>query len=108
MGAAPQAIEILPETDTTTFSIPDRLTIQNVAKRRAAAGRLVAGVAAVADFELFKGKTQHLHKQVAKRWDRKCDSFSFSFVVGAKSWRRWLIILAIYRSVNDRIKNSTG
>jgi aromatic amino acid aminotransferase I / 2-aminoadipate transaminase len=67
---APAAIEVLPETDTATFTIPDRLTIQNVAKRRAASGRLVAGVAAVADMEAFKGRTHHLHKGKAKRWDR--------------------------------------
>ena len=75
MGAAPQAIEVLPETDTTTFTIPDRLTIERIAKRRAAAGKLVAGVAAVADFETFKGKTSHLHKPVAKRWYRKCGMY---------------------------------
>ena len=46
--------EILPETDTSTFTIPDRLTIQGVAKRRAASGKLIAGVAAPADLELFK------------------------------------------------------
>ena len=64
-------IEVLPETDTSTFTIPDRLTIQNVAKRRAASGKLVAGVAAVADVDVFKGRTQHLHKGKAKTWDRK-------------------------------------
>lgn len=62
-------IEVLPETDTTTFTIPDRLTIQNVAKRRAASGKLIAGVAAVADLDLFKGRGQHAHKGKAKRWD---------------------------------------
>ena len=69
MGA-PAPIEVLPETDTTTFTIPDRLTIENVAKRRAASGKLIAGVAAVADLEAYKGKTHHLHKPKAKRWDR--------------------------------------
>ena len=68
MGA-PAAIEVLPETDTTTFTIPDRLTIELVAKRRAASGKLIAGVAAVADVDSFKGRTQHLHKPKAKRWD---------------------------------------
>lgn len=65
----PSAIEVLPETDTSTFTIPDRLTIQTVAKRRAASGKLVAGIAAPADFEAFKGRTQHLHKPSARRWD---------------------------------------
>ena len=68
--APPAAIEVLRETDTFTFTIPDRLTIQSVAKRRAASGKLVAGVAAVADVDVFKGRTQHLHKPEAKRWDR--------------------------------------
>ena len=63
-------IEVLPETDTTTFTIPDRLTIQNVAKRRAASGKLIAGVAAIADLDLFKGQAQHGHKAKAKRWAR--------------------------------------
>ena len=72
MNMEPRApIEVLPETDTSTFTIPDRLTIQDVAKRRAASGKLIAGVAAVADLELFKGRLQHDHKGVAKRWDGK-------------------------------------
>ena len=69
--AAAIDIEILPESDTSTFTIPDRLTIQNVAKRRAASGKLIAGVAAVADVEGFKGRTQHVHKGKAKTWHRK-------------------------------------
>ena len=77
---APAAIEVLPETDTTTFTIPDRLTIQDVAKRRAASGKLVAGVAAAADVDAYKGKTHHLHKPNAKRWD--CTSFAF-----LEAWR---------------------
>jgi hypothetical protein len=67
--APPAAIESLPETDTTTFTVPDPLKIQDIAKRRAASGKLIAGVAAVADVDAFKGKTQHLHKPKAKRWD---------------------------------------
>jgi hypothetical protein len=59
------------ETDTQPFTVPDRLTVQNIAKRRAASGKLIAGVAAVADLEAFKGRTSHLHKRPAKRWDRK-------------------------------------
>ncbi|KAK5172127.1 Aromatic/aminoadipate aminotransferase 1 [Saxophila tyrrhenica] len=69
--APPAAIETFPETDTTSFTVPDRLTIQHVAKRRAASGKLVAGVAAVADIDAFKGRTQHLHKGKAKRWDHR-------------------------------------
>src|ERR1700761_6183673 len=67
--APPAAIECLPETDTTTFTIPNPLKIQDIAKRRAASGKLIAGVAATADIDAFKGKTQHLHKPKAKRWD---------------------------------------
>ena len=75
--APPAAIDVLPESDTSTFTLPDRLTIQGVAKRRAAEGRLIAGVAAVADIERFKGRTVHSHKAKARRWDRKCSSWSF-------------------------------
>ena len=70
--APPAAIDVLPESDTSTFTLPDRLTIQGVAKRRAAEGRLVAGVAAIADIDRFKGRTVHSHKAKARRWDRKC------------------------------------
>lgn len=70
--APPAAIDVLPESDTSTFTLPDRLTIQGVAKRRAVEGRLVAGVAAVADVDRFKGRTVHAHKAKARRWDRKC------------------------------------
>jgi aromatic amino acid aminotransferase I / 2-aminoadipate transaminase len=66
------AIEVHPETDTSTFTIPDRLTIQSIAKRRAASGKLVAGIGAPADVEQFKGRSAHLHKAKAKRWDRMC------------------------------------
>ena len=69
--APPGAIEVLAETDTSTFTIPDRFTIEQVAKRRAASGKLNAGVAAVADIDAFKGRTQHLHKGNAKRWDHR-------------------------------------
>lgn len=71
----PSAIQILPESDTTTFTVPDRLTIQSVAKRRAAYGKLIAGVAAPADVDSFKGRTQHLHKELAHRWNRKSCQF---------------------------------
>ena len=67
--APPAAIEVLAESDTSTFTVPDRLTIQSVAKRRAASGRLLAGVAAAANVGTFKGLTHHLHKSKAKRWD---------------------------------------
>lgn len=69
--APPAAIDVLPESDTSTFTLPDRLTIQGVAKRRAAEGRLVAGVAALADVDRFKGRKAHAHKPKAKRWDRE-------------------------------------
>ncbi|KAI5366184.1 Putative aminotransferase, class I/classII, pyridoxal phosphate-dependent transferase, major [Septoria linicola] len=65
------SVEVYPETDTSTFTTPDRLTVEKVAKRRAASGILVAGVAASADLELYKGRTSHLHKGLAKRWDHR-------------------------------------
>lgn len=51
--------------------LPPRLTTQNVAKRRAASGKLVAGIAAVADVETYKGRIHHLHKPKAKRFDHR-------------------------------------
>lgn len=69
--APPSAIEVTAESDTTGITIPNPLTIQGVQKRRAASGRLVAGVAAVADVETFKGLKQHSHKPSARRWDRE-------------------------------------
>ncbi|SMY24958.1 unnamed protein product [Zymoseptoria tritici ST99CH_1A5] len=59
------------ETDTQPYTIPDRLTLQTVAKRRAASGKLIAGVAATADLDTFKGRTSHSHKDLAKRWDHR-------------------------------------
>jgi aromatic amino acid aminotransferase I len=72
--APPAALEVYPESDTSTFTVPGRLTIQGVAKRRAAEGRLIAGVASVADVERFKGRTAHLHKAKARRWNCKWTS----------------------------------
>lgn len=70
--AATVDIHILgAESDTAPFAIPDRLTVQSVAKRRVASGKLIAGVAAPADLEAFKGRTSHGHKGVANRWDRE-------------------------------------
>lgn len=56
----------------SAITFPNPLTLHGVPKRRAAAGKLIAGVAAVANVDSFKGETQHLHKPLAKRWDRKC------------------------------------
>lgn len=64
-------IEVLAETDTTAVTLPEPLTISGIGKRRTAAGRLIAGVAAVSDVEAFKGHTSHLHKPLARRWDRE-------------------------------------
>ncbi|KAF2858755.1 PLP-dependent transferase [Piedraia hortae CBS 480.64] len=49
--------------------VPPRLTVDTVAKRRAAAGYIKYGAAAVAHVELYKGRTSHLHKPLARRWD---------------------------------------
>lgn len=48
--------------------LPEALTLDGITARRTKAGRLVAGVAAASDFELFKGRGQHAHKPKAKRW----------------------------------------
>ena len=60
-----------PVSASYTPSVSGRLTSHGVAKRRAAEGKLVAGVAALADVEAFKGRTAHLHKHEARRWDRR-------------------------------------
>ena len=57
--------------DTTGIVIPDVLTVDGVQALRTRAGKLVAGTAAKADIELFKGVGRHAHKPKAKRWDRK-------------------------------------
>ncbi|TKA22984.1 hypothetical protein B0A50_07202 [Salinomyces thailandicus] len=67
----PSAIHVLPETDTSTFTIPDRLTLETIAKRRAASGKLVAGIAAAADVEQLKGRSSHAHKPLAKSWEHR-------------------------------------
>ncbi|KAI9727906.1 MAG: Aromatic/aminoadipate aminotransferase 1 [Chrysothrix sp. TS-e1954] len=58
-------------TDTQGFQMPDILTINDIEKLRTKAGKLVAGVAAKADVELFKGRGRHAHKPLAKRWDNR-------------------------------------
>jgi aromatic amino acid aminotransferase I len=76
--APPSAVDVQAIDDTTAVTIPNHLTLQDVSKRREANGRLVAGVAAVANVEQFKGEKQHLHKPRAKRWDRECQPKSSS------------------------------
>lgn len=68
--AATYALDAVPEMGITSFILPERLTPQGVGKRRAAYGKLVAREAAAADCETFKGRTSHLHKPLARRWDR--------------------------------------
>jgi len=89
----------LPESDTSTFTVPGRLTVQGVAKRRAAEGRLVAGVAALADVERFKGRTAHLHKAKAKRWDRKLMPDPVVSLVVDRRSRGRLLIGCLYKIV---------
>lgn len=55
--------------DTTAIILPNPLTLNSVEARRTKAGRLVAGVAAPADIELFKGLGHHSHKPLARRWE---------------------------------------
>ncbi|KAG8625287.1 hypothetical protein KVT40_007038 [Elsinoe batatas] len=64
-------VEVVAETDTTAVTLPEPLTLSGIGKRRTAAGRLVAGVAAAADVEAFKGITSHSHKHLARRWDHR-------------------------------------
>ena len=76
----PSAIDVDVQAidDTTAITIPNPLTLEDVSARRAATGKLIAGVAAVANVEQFKGDKHHLHKPKAKRWDRKCQSKDLS------------------------------
>ncbi|KAK8219762.1 Aromatic/aminoadipate aminotransferase 1 [Zalaria obscura] len=64
-------VDVHGVTDTTTLTTPNPLTINGVDKRRAAYPKLAAGIAAVADVDSFKGRTQHLHKPKAHRWDHR-------------------------------------
>lgn len=70
---APPAMDfdVRAVTDTTGITIPNPLSIHGIPKRRTAAGKMNAGVAAMADVESFKGSMQHGHKPLAKRWDSK-------------------------------------
>jgi aromatic amino acid aminotransferase I len=74
--APPSAIDVDVQAidDTTAITVPNPLTLDDVSARREATGKLIAGVAAVANVEQFKGEKHHLHKPKAKRWDRKYQS----------------------------------
>lgn len=105
--APPAAIDVLPESDTSTFTLPDRLTIQGVAKRRAAEGRLVAGVAALADVDRFKGRSVHAHKPKARRWDREYCLIDRLMVV--KDLDLGLLTgITITRSIQSRVESETS
>jgi len=64
-------IGVYADSDISATTIPDPLTINGIEKRRKAAGRLIAGTAALADIELFKGRIRHQHKPLARRIDCK-------------------------------------
>ncbi|KAK5173961.1 Aromatic/aminoadipate aminotransferase 1, partial [Cryomyces antarcticus] len=66
--APPSAIEVEATSDTSAIVIPDPLTINGVPGRRAKSGRLIAGTAAPANSDMFKGHG-HGHKPMAHRWD---------------------------------------
>lgn len=63
-------VEVYGDTDTSGVTLPNPLNLHGIPKRRAAAGKLIAGIAAVSNIESFKGEAQHLHKHKARRWDR--------------------------------------
>lgn len=63
-------IDVYAVSDTSGVTIPNPLSLHGIPKRRAAAGKLIAGIAAVSNVESFKGDTQHVHKEKARRWDR--------------------------------------
>ena len=62
-------VEVQADTDTSAVTLPEPLTIRGIDKRRTAAGKLIAGVAAKADVNFYKGPIHHKHKPLAKRWD---------------------------------------
>ncbi|PNS21837.1 Aromatic amino acid aminotransferase [Sphaceloma murrayae] len=64
-------VEVVGVTDTTAVTLPEPLSLLGIDKRRTAAGKLIAGVAAVSDVESFKGITSHSHKPLARRWDHR-------------------------------------
>lgn len=68
-------VKVEAVTDTSAVTLPDPLTIDAIQARRTAAGKLVAGTAAVADIELFKGRHEHAHKPPAKSWSREFPYF---------------------------------
>ena len=67
---SPPAATVEAASDTQAIVIPDPLTIEGIDARRAKLPKLKAGVAAPSDVEVFKGKGQHVHKPLAKTWDR--------------------------------------
>lgn len=72
--------EVTAVTDTQGVVFPNPLTLDGIPIRRTKAGRLVAGVAAASDIELFKGRTQHSHKPKAKRWDGSSSTTTLAFL----------------------------
>ncbi|TKA78114.1 hypothetical protein B0A49_01798 [Cryomyces minteri] len=66
--APPSAVEVEATSDTSAIVVPDPLTINGVPGRRAKSGRLIAGTAAPANSDMFKGHG-HGHKPMAHRWD---------------------------------------
>lgn len=64
-------VQVQADTDTSAVTLVNRVDVTGIAKRRAAAGKLIAGTAAASDVESFKGPFHHAHKPAAKRWDRK-------------------------------------
>ncbi|KAK2610974.1 hypothetical protein N8I77_004359 [Diaporthe amygdali] len=73
LGAAAK----LPEAEPIPVQTPrDRVTINDIKERRAKAGRLVAGVAAYCDSDMFKAPS--VGKPKAKRWDHHLTKESLS------------------------------
>lgn len=71
---APSAIEVkgIRDTEGIPITVPETeiSTVNGFTTRRAKAGKFVAGTAAYATSDFFKGPTTG--KPKAKRWDRKC------------------------------------
>lgn len=68
---APNLVPTMLPGKPTHRGVSPLLTVSDISKQRAQTGRLVAGVAAVADVNSYKNSLRRSPKPSAKRWDDK-------------------------------------
>lgn len=68
---APDLVSTMLPGKPTHRGVSPLLTVSDISKQRAQTGRLVAGVAAVADVNSYKNSSRRSPKPSAKRWDHK-------------------------------------